>query len=362
MNEKSEKMARLTEEQRIFTIEEMLKTNSNVATRRKLRTKYDIKVSSKTILALMRKWKKNGTIKNLNKTNSGRRRSARTEETIENVKARITTGPSASLRKLAAETGLSKDSIHTILKKDLGLKPYKIQESQELLVGDQKTRLDFCKKVKSMIQSGELDPGNIIFSDESHVYLHSSPNKQNSRQWLAQKPDTRSSVPLHSQKVTVWCGFNSRKVFGPYFYEDSESGKAVTVTKERYTEMLAQIFPEDSEDVDSEAIFQQDGAPAHTSRMAMEFLSNRFPNRLISKNSDFMMWPPRSPDLNPLDFFFWGFMKQKVHEGSPRSLEEVKTLIEGFVNSIPEDMLQRVTTQFCSRISRCIQAKGGLFE
>ena len=65
MNEKSEKMARLTEEQRIFTIEEMLKTNSNAATRRKLRTKYDIKVSSKTILALMRKWKKNGTIKNL---------------------------------------------------------------------------------------------------------------------------------------------------------------------------------------------------------------------------------------------------------------------------------------------------------
>ena len=46
MNEKSEKMARLTEEQRIFTIEEMLKTNSNVATKRKLRTKYDIKVSS----------------------------------------------------------------------------------------------------------------------------------------------------------------------------------------------------------------------------------------------------------------------------------------------------------------------------
>ena len=48
-----------------------------------------------------------------------------------------------------------------------------------------------------------------------------------------------------------------------YFYEDSESSKAVTVTKERYTEMLSQIFQENSEDVDSEAIFQQDGAPAH---------------------------------------------------------------------------------------------------
>ncbi|GBL76778.1 hypothetical protein AVEN_53448-1 [Araneus ventricosus] len=23
-------------------------------------------------------------------------------------------------------------------------------------------------------------------------------------------------------------------------------------------------------------------------------------------------WPPRSPDLNPLDFFLWGYIKQRV--------------------------------------------------
>ena len=353
-------MPRLTEEQRIYCVEELIKTGSIVGTKRKLKTAFGVEVSRPALRALLKKWKTTGTTENLNKKNSGRRRSARNEETIDTVKARIA-DPTVSLRKLVGQVGISIGSLHTIMKKDLGLKPYKMLEAQELKRGDQKKRWDFCKKVKGMISSKELDPGNIIFTDESHVYLTSSPNKQNTRLWLSKKPEIRSQVPLHSEKVTVWCGFNAKKVFGPFFYEDSETEKAVTVTKERYTDMLAQIFLEESESVDSGTVFQQDGAPAHTSRMAMEFLKNRFPTRVISKNSDFL-WPPRSPDLNPLDFFFWGFMKQKIKEANPRSLDEIKTSIASFVNSITEEMLQRVNRQFCSRVTRCIQARGGLFE
>ena len=74
--------------------------------------------------------------------------------------------------------------------------------------------------------------------------------------------------------------------------------------------MLTGIFPEDSEDVNSRTVFMQDGAPAHTSRMAMDWLEDRFPGRLISNKSDFMQWPPRSPDLNPVGFLLVG-----LHEG-----------------------------------------------
>ena len=84
------------------------------------------------------------------------------------------------------------------------------------------------------------------------------------------------------------------------------------MTKERYVEMLQVIFPEDSHDVTSETIFMQDGASSHTSRLAMDWLRNRFPNKLISLKSEFLSWPARSPDLNPLDFFLWGFMKEKI--------------------------------------------------
>ena len=68
------------------------------------------------------------------------------------------------------------------------------------------------------------------------------------------------------------------------------------------------------------------------------------------------------PDLNPLDFFLWGYMKEEIHRAQPGSIAEVKQLIENFIASITEDLLQRVTGQFVSRIRRCIEANAGVFE
>ena len=75
----------------------------------------------------------------------------------------------------------------------------------------------------------------------------------------------------------------------------------------------------------------QDGAPAHTSRMAMDWLEDRFLGRLISNKSDFM-WPPQSPDLNPLDFFLWGYMMEEIHRAEPGSTVELKRLIRKFLS------------------------------
>ena len=44
---------------------------------------------------------------------------------------------------------------------------------------------------------------------------------------------------------------------GRYFFEDAETGQALTgLNMERHTDMLIQIFPEAWEDFDSDAIFQ----------------------------------------------------------------------------------------------------------
>jgi hypothetical protein len=44
---------------------------------------------------------------------------------------------------------------------------------------------------------------------------------------------------------------------------------------------------------------QQDGAISHTANSTMEMLKQFFDDRIISKN----LWPPRSPDLVPPDYF-----------------------------------------------------------
>ena len=44
-------------------------------------------------------------------------------------------------------------------------------------------------------------------------------------------------------------------------------------------------------------VFQQDGAPAHTSKVTQAWLSQNLPNFWRKE-----VWPPRSPDCNPLDY------------------------------------------------------------
>ena len=68
----------------------------------------------------------------------------------------------------------------------------------------------------------------------------------------------------------------------------SLAGMIVTVTKERCVEMIHKIFPLDFPDNSSESVFMQDGAPAHTSKMAMEWLKDRSPEKLISLKSEFI--------------------------------------------------------------------------
>ena len=58
-------------------------------------------------------------------------------------------------------------------------------------------------------------------------------------------------------------------------------------------------------------IFIQDGATSHTSNLVQDFLNETIPRRFIKKDQ----WPRKSPDSNPLDYYFWDRVKTKVYEG-----------------------------------------------
>ena len=59
--------------------------------------------------------------------------------------------------------------------------------------------------------------------------------------------------------------------------------------------------------------FQHDGAPPHYSRLVREYLNASFRNRWLGRGGP-VAWPPRSPDLTPLDYYIWGHMKTLVYE------------------------------------------------
>ena len=62
-------------------------------------------------------------------------------------------------------------------------------------------------------------------------------------------------------------------------------------------------------------------------------LREKFLGRVISRNDDYN-WPPRSCDLTPLDFFLWGYVKDKVFADAPQSIQEFKEKSRAVIDEI----------------------------
>ncbi|GFT92171.1 transposase-like protein [Trichonephila clavipes] len=90
-------------------------------------------------------------------------------------------------------------------------------------------------------------------------------------------------------------------------------------------------------------LVNQDGAPAHFSISVRNHLDATCGERWIGRGG-LVHWPPRSPDLSCLDYFFWGQMKSLVYETPVNSAEELVARIgaaAGKIRNTPE-MLSNV--------------------
>ena len=57
--------------------------------------------------------------------------------------------------------------------------------------------------------------------------------------------------------------------------------------------------------------FVQDTAPSHRANQVQSFLKQKVKSR-FAENTD---WPPKLPDCNPLDYYFWDCVQEKVYDG-----------------------------------------------
>lgn len=301
----------------------------------------------------VKKFEETGTT--LDKSKSGRPRSSRTVENVESVNQSVRDDPNLSIRKRASALNVHRSSLHRIMHKDLNLHPYKIQLVQELKPQDASQRLNFVNQLFEQLSTFT----NILFSDEAHFHLNGHVNKQNCRYWCATNPKRKHQKPLHSPKVTVWAAMSARGIIGPYFFEDN-MGRAVTVNSERYVEMLDNFLVPELQNFsgyNQRTWFQQDGATSHTSNMSLPRVREIFSGKLISRRGD-INWPPRSPDLTPMDFFLWGYLKSKVYANQPTSLAHLKENIRHEMAAIPESTCRAVISNFTVRLNECREREG----
>ncbi|GBM27181.1 hypothetical protein AVEN_9851-1 [Araneus ventricosus] len=129
----------------------------------------------------------------------------------------------------------------------------------------------------------------ILWTDEAHFPFQGSVNTQNCRIWARENPFQMHPLPLHYQKVTVWCGFTTAFIVGPFFFEEIGPSSPITcaVNGTSYESHLRnQLIPalQQRGCVDS-TILMQDGDPPQIATPVKQLLNLHFGNdRIISSH------------------------------------------------------------------------------
>ena len=111
------------------------------------------------------------------------------------------------------------------------------------------------------------------------------------RIWGTVKPHAYIEKPSHPKRVTICCGFWSRGIIGPFYFEN-EQGMAVTINSNHYWVMLNEfLFTKIEEEVIGNLWFQQNGASCHTADVTLDILRPVFEDRIISRRADIVRKP-----------------------------------------------------------------------
>ena len=260
----------------------------------------------------------------------------------------------ASSSHIATATDIPERSVRRILREHLCLFPYHLGTSQAVTEADKKARLDFVNR--SSDHDNLID--SILWSDEAYFTLDGCVNKHNCIIWGLEKPQRTLPRHLHSPKVCVWMESSSTCKLQPFFFP-------ATVTGENYLELIRDhVIPQLRQQRKLGVItFQHDGAPPHYSTHVRDFLRETFSEDRIIARGIGHRWPARSPDLSPLDYWFWGMIKARVyHFYKPSNLVDLQQCIRSEIEKISLDEIANAVRHVRHRVELVRKVNGGTFS
>jgi len=93
--------------------------------------------------------------------------------------------------------------------------------------------------------------------------------------------------------------------------------------------------------------------PGTSSRDTIQLLQRETPD-FIGPD----LWPPNSPDLNPVNYKIWGVRQQRVYESRINSVDELKQRLHG----VQQHIIDLAVSQWRQRLTACVRAHGRHFE
>ena len=319
-----------------------------------------------SIKRLVQRYKETGTMERMK--GSGRPRTVRTEENEDTVEELICSQedqPHSHLapRQIEKSEGISRSSIVRMVD-EKGISNFKRTKTVAMNEGTRERRVERSINLVKKFSENPRMIEKCVWQDEKDFPLDVPVNTQNDRVYYKGKKSDVPSKNLDkatkrmSRKVMVSAGLCYHGATKPFFVND----KGLKVNAVNYHKHLKKQLIPDIEKVTKRRdwIFMQDGASSHTSNLVQNYLSDTMKKRFVRKTE----WPPSSPDVNPLDYFFWDFVKTKVYagrRGEPFANErELQAKIRSVWTDCASDVdkIRKAIRQFVPRLKAVEQKEG----
>jgi inhibitor of nuclear factor kappa-B kinase subunit alpha len=299
---------------------------------------------------------------------SARRARPKSSRTLENIAAveelimsqESQPGTHRTLREIAREIKVSHMTVHKIVHSELHLKCLKKKRAQELTEANKLTRLVRAKQLLKKYPQTKVH--FIWFTDEKLFTVAAPKNAQNDRLYVpavTRKKQVSAARLLQTRttftkSVMVSVGVSSLGATELIFIDPG-----VKINGAYYRDVLLsqQLLPAIRELSGEYFIFQQDSAPAHRARDTVEMLRINTPEFIPPT-----LWPPNSPDLNPVDYRIWGVLQERVYKTRIRNVDHLKERLVEEWAKFDQKIIDESLSQWRKRLRACVAADGGHFE
>ena len=194
----------------------------------------------------------------------------------------------------------------------------------------------------------------VLTTDEAWFYL--AQKKRQTRVQYRSRGQKRSELDVftkqsHPKGVMVWLGISANGVTKVRFIEPG-----VKINSDYYIDkVLKPVIRNDIPRLypNGDCLFQQDSAPSHGSKKTQDYLKTQNLKYITPSQ-----WLPNSPDVAPLDYFFWGYLKRQVNKRNPTTISGLKKVIKEEVAKVSQTMINKALKSWGKRCRQIYYNKG----
>jgi len=127
--------------------------------------------------------------------------------------------------------------------------------------------------------------------------------------------------------------------------------KGTKVGASYYRETLLQrcLLAEIRQTSGDHLVFQQDSAPSYQAKSTVEFVQRR-----VTNFTEPSVWPPNSPDLNPVDQAVWGALQQSVYCIPISDSDDLKNRVRTCWENLDQQIIDKSVDQWRDRLKAVV--------